>query len=43
MKKPLNLYEKTYAYSTTWMEMAVESHPIISAAVSAVVLWALFL
>ena len=41
--KKLTLYEKVYAYSTTWMEMAIESHPLISAVSSAVILWALFL
>ena len=41
--KPLTLYEKVYAYSTTWMEIAMESHPITTGAVSAVVIWALFL
>lgn len=41
--KKLTLYEKVYAYSTTWMEMAIDSHPVISAVCSAVVVWALFL
>ena len=43
MKKPLNIYEKTYAYSTTWLDMAMESHPVITAMVGSVVIWALFL
>ena len=41
--KKLTLYEKVYAYSTTWMEMAIDSYPVASAVVSGVVIWALFL
>ena len=41
--KKLTLYEKVMAYSMTWAEEAVDAHPLISGAVSAVILWALFL
>ena len=45
MKKTtkLTLYEKAYAYSTTWLEMVIDSHPAVTAAVTSVVVWALFL
>ena len=41
--KKLTLYEKVYAYSTTWLEIAMESHPLITGAASGVIIWALFL
>lgn len=41
--KKLTLYEKVMGYSMTWAEEAVDAHPLISGAVSAVILWALFL
>lgn len=37
------MYVMTVACLMTWAEDAVESHPILSAAVSAVVIWAVFL
>lgn len=41
--KKLTLYEKVMGYSMTWAEEAVDAHPLISGAVGAVVIWALFL
>ena len=43
MKRKLTLYEMVYAYSTTWLEMAMEAYPLTTGAALAVVLWALFL
>ena len=39
----LNLYEKIYAYGTTWAEMAIEKNPVMSAIVSALIVWAVLL
>lgn len=34
----LNMYEKVYAYTTTWAEEAIERHPFLSALVMAMII-----
>ena len=34
----LNVFEKAYAYSTTWAEEAVEKYPFTSALIMAIII-----
>ena len=43
MKKKLNAYEWTYACLTTWVEVGMEKHPILTAIVLAPIFNWLFL
>ena len=34
----LNMYEKVYAYTTTWAEEAIEKYPFTSALITAMII-----
>lgn len=36
--KKLTIYEKVYAYTTTWAEMLIDRHPVMSAVLTALII-----